>query len=266
MGEFSTLLKMANAKGTIKGIRMGRSGLFLTHLFFADHSIFFMEASLDGANTIKSVVTEYEGVSRQLINFEKSLIFFSNNVLSGVREHIGAVLGMRVSCNAEKYLGLSTMVGRRKKEAFASFKDKFMKHIESRSVHQLSLGGHPSLYNAMLFVTCYFMSDPLVRLEENVQAESIRRDLAKFKIVLLAKQGCRLVMRSDCLFAQVMKAKHYLNNDFMIFNLGSHSSYTWRSTWGGRRLLELGMGWNVGNYRMINIGMTLGYRVLDKEE
>ncbi|MBA0816641.1 hypothetical protein Gohar_001282, partial [Gossypium harknessii] len=181
MRAFFTLLKMAKAKGTIKGIRVGRSGLFLTHLFFADHSILFREASLNRASAIKSIVTEYEGVLRQLINFEKSLIFFSKNVSRDIREHIGAVLSMIVSYHAEKYLSLSTMVGRQKKEAFASFKDRFVKHIESRSVHHLSLG--------------------------------------------------------------VIKAKYYLNNDFTSVNLGSHSLYIWRSIWGGRRLLELGMGW-----------------------
>ncbi|KAA3458678.1 reverse transcriptase [Gossypium australe] len=101
---------------------------------------------------------------------------------------IGTSLGVRVACNPEKYLGLSTMVGRHKKEAFASFKDRFIKCIESCSVHQLSLG----VYGGLSFM-----------------------DLAKFNIALLAKQGWRLVMKSNYLFARVMKVKYYPKSDFM---------------------------------------------------
>lgn len=50
-----------------------------------------------------------------------------------------------------------------------------------------------------------------------------------------------------------MKTKYYLNNDFMSASLRSHRSYTWRSIWGAWRFLEQGIGWRVGNDRMINI-------------
>ncbi|KAK5819211.1 hypothetical protein PVK06_024182 [Gossypium arboreum] len=43
------------------------------------------------------------------------------------------------SIKCKKYLSLSTIVGRHKNEAFASFRDRFIKCIESCSVHQLSL-------------------------------------------------------------------------------------------------------------------------------
>lgn len=60
-------------------------------------------------------------------------------------------------------------------------------------------------------------------------------------------------MKPDCLFAHVMKGKDYPHCDFMSASLGSHPSFTWRSIWGARRLLELGMGQRVGNGRSINI-------------
>lgn len=110
--------------GKIKGIWVGRSGLFLTHLFFANDNILFREANLDGLNAIKTIVVEYEGGVGTI-----------DNVPSGIRQ-IGEVLGVRISFNPEKYLSLPTMVGKQK-EAFASCKDRFAKRIESWSVRQL---------------------------------------------------------------------------------------------------------------------------------
>lgn len=59
----------------------------------------------------------------------------------------------------------------------------------------------------------------------------------------LQKQGWKLIMQPDCLFARVMKAKYFLNGDFMSAGLGAYPSYTWRSILGARYLLEEGMGW-----------------------
>lgn len=60
----------------------------------------------------------------QLVNFEKSLIYFSNNVHEGVKLQIKKSLGVRIANNLEKYLGLSMMVGRKKKNAFVEIKKK----------------------------------------------------------------------------------------------------------------------------------------------
>lgn len=68
------------------------------------------------------------------------------------------------------------------------------------------------------------------------------RDLAKFNISLLAKQGWKLITNPNCLLARVMQAKYYPNSEFLKASLGSHSSYTWRSIWSARRLLKDDIG------------------------
>lgn len=55
--------------------------IWLSHTyFFADDNILFGDASMEGAMAIKAIINEYEVVSGQLINLEKSVIYFSNNV------------------------------------------------------------------------------------------------------------------------------------------------------------------------------------------
>ncbi|KAA3474262.1 reverse transcriptase [Gossypium australe] len=96
-------------------------------VFFNDDDILFCETNLEGANVMKASVAKCEGVSSQLINFDKSLIYFSNNVSLETNEWIGNVLRVRISNNPEKYLGLPTMVGRRKKQSFSNLNERFIK-------------------------------------------------------------------------------------------------------------------------------------------
>ncbi|KAK5819441.1 hypothetical protein PVK06_024441 [Gossypium arboreum] len=79
------------------------------------------------------------------------------------------------------------------------------------------------------------------------------RDLAKFNIALLAKRGWKLTMQPYYFFARGMKTKYYPNSEFLKASLGSHPSYTWRSIWSARGLLEEGLGWRVDNSKSINV-------------
>ncbi|KAA3476774.1 reverse transcriptase [Gossypium australe] len=73
-------------EGIIDGARVGRGGLSVVHLFFADDNILFGEASIEGVMTMKSMVNEYEKVLGQLVNFDKSLVYFNSNVYNGKRD------------------------------------------------------------------------------------------------------------------------------------------------------------------------------------
>ncbi|KAH1047862.1 hypothetical protein J1N35_038646 [Gossypium stocksii] len=79
------------------------------------------------------------------------------------------------------------------------------------------------------------------------------RDLAKFNITLLAKQGCRLVYFPDSLLARVLKAKYYPNLNFYKARLGNLPLLTWKSVWSTRGLLEKGLCWRVGRGDQISV-------------
>ncbi|KAK8687808.1 hypothetical protein V6N13_086604 [Hibiscus sabdariffa] len=107
--------------------RIGRERLAINHLFFADDSILFGEATVDSARHVKTIIDQYTSALGQHVNFDKSLLFFSSNDPSHLKDAIDFNLGARISSNPEKYLGLPTMVGRRKKEAFCYFLDRYTK-------------------------------------------------------------------------------------------------------------------------------------------
>ncbi|KAH1098653.1 hypothetical protein J1N35_015574 [Gossypium stocksii] len=70
--------------------------------------------------------------------------------------------------------------------------------------------------------------------------------MAQFNVALLAKQGWRLITDPNSLIAQVFKAKYFPESNFLNTRLGNKSSYTWRSLWAAKGLLEKGVIWKVG--------------------
>lgn len=60
---FSSLLKLARREESIRGVKVGKSSLTLTHIFFTEDSILFGDASVEGAHILKVVINEYEGIS-----------------------------------------------------------------------------------------------------------------------------------------------------------------------------------------------------------
>ncbi|XP_052484514.1 uncharacterized protein LOC128039852 [Gossypium raimondii] len=137
---FSLLIQEAKTKEMMMGAPIGREKFSVNHLFFADDCVLFGDASREGAEVVRAIIHEYEMVSGQRVNFEKSHIYFGANVDSSVQEDIVNLFGVRLASNPEKYLGLPLMVGRRKKWAFAHFVDRFRKRVEGWSMRYLSMG------------------------------------------------------------------------------------------------------------------------------
>lgn len=78
----------------------------VSHLFFADASLLFQRATLEGALVLKSVVSKYEQLSGQKVSLEKSSVFFSKHAQWGDSAGLADMLGVSESAGDGKYLGL----------------------------------------------------------------------------------------------------------------------------------------------------------------
>lgn len=56
---------------------MCRGGPRISHLFFADDSVIFGDASFSRAAEVRRIINVYEVASGQKINLKKSVVFFS---------------------------------------------------------------------------------------------------------------------------------------------------------------------------------------------
>ncbi|CAL1389179.1 unnamed protein product [Linum trigynum] len=97
----------------------------VTHLFFADDSVFFCRANKQESLSLKAILKAYDKDSGQLVNFQKYEISFCEKVKPHHKLTISGILEMRMDEKHDKYLGLPTVVGRCKKEICQSLRKGF---------------------------------------------------------------------------------------------------------------------------------------------
>ncbi|KAH9722904.1 putative reverse transcriptase/RNA-dependent DNA polymerase [Citrus sinensis] len=279
---------MVNAENQklINGLKFSRD-LSVTHILFADDSLVFTKASINDCRNLRKIFDNYATASRQVFNFEKSSMFFSSSTSSGQREEIRSIFGLNVVSKHEKYLGLPSMIRRKKTSFFNDIKLRVLIKLSSWQNKCFSSGGKEILIKAVAqAVPAYAMSvfkipqglcDDIqkavarfwwgssethrrihwARWEKLCQAK-IRgglgfRDFSSFNQALVAKQGWRILHNPDALMSKILKDKYFKHTDFMEAKLGSNPSFVWRSILWGRQVLHKGLRWRIGNGNRVSV-------------
>ncbi|XP_028097818.1 uncharacterized protein LOC114297573 [Camellia sinensis] len=155
----SALIHQAKAENLILGILIGRGCQRLSHLFFNDDSLLFVEASDQVVDYICSTLQKYEATFGKKVNFEKSGICCSKNV--GIEElnRISALFGVGQLVRDGKYLGMSFFVGWSKNTVFNHIKDRVWKCFNRWKEKSLSAAGREVLTKAVAYtIPIYIMS------------------------------------------------------------------------------------------------------------
>lgn len=284
---FSHLLRQEEVKGSICGVRISRGGPSFSHLFFADDCLIFCGASLRENRNVMRVISSYELASGQRLNRTKTSLFFSTNTSDEDQAALKNFWGTTACISQDKYLGLPTMVGRGKRHAFNSLKDKVWRRLQGWRDKFLSSAGKEILIKAVAqalptYTMCCFQL-PLGLCKDlnslvsqfwwrsssyawkihwikwtNLCVPKVLgglgfKDLVSFNKALLAKQGWNLISKPESLLARVLKAKYYPHGSFMNSKLGNNPSFTWRSIHGAKELLERGAVWRVGSGENVRI-------------
>ena len=90
---------------------MGIHAPWISHLLFADDCLIFLQADKRSADRLVGILDIYHRASGQLVNKQKSAVFFSANADSEMRQQVKASLLIEKEALGEKYLGLPTAVG-----------------------------------------------------------------------------------------------------------------------------------------------------------
>ena len=283
----SVLLRDAELKKEIHGIKIGKKVEPISHLFFADDSLLFIRANDEEVEKVLDIFSIYEAASGQKLNMEKSEVSFSRNIEPQKKELLQMKLSFKAVDEHDKYLGLPTYVGSSKKQVFKSIQERIMKKLKGWKEGFLSQAGREVLIKAvaqaipMYSMQCFTIPVSILHEMERLcrnfywgQRGSERktawiaweklyaskkegglgmRNMQMFNKALLAKQGWRVMTNPDSLMAKTLKNKYFPNASFMEAKLSSTASYTWRSILSARDIIARGAIKVVGEGRSIDV-------------
>ncbi|XP_022715057.1 uncharacterized protein LOC111274575 [Durio zibethinus] len=137
----SCLLHQAELRGDIRGVAVTKMAPKVSHLLFADDSIFFLWANVMERQTILDLLRQYEKVSGQVMNVGKSAVLFSSITSAGVQSDAKTCLGINKDVTKVLNLGLPLLIGRSKKRVFQRIKDKGVVHELNMIIARFWWGG-----------------------------------------------------------------------------------------------------------------------------
>ena len=283
----STLLRDAEAKKEIHGIKIGKKVDPISHLLFADDSLLFIRAHNDEVEKVLEILSTYEAASGQKLNMEKSEVSFSRNIEQEKQDELQMKLNFKAVEGHEKYLGLPTYIGGSKKRIFQIIQERVRKKLKGWKEMFLSFAGREVLIKAIAqAIPTYAMqcfAIPVSILEEIEQVcrnffwgqrkEERKipwvawektclskdggglgmRNLRAFNKALLAKQAWRILTNPNSLMAKTLRQKYFPNSEFLSVKVSPLASFTWKSILSARELLSKGLKKIVGDGKTTDI-------------
>ena len=128
MDVLGRLIDKAKECNVIQGFSMGRDKVEVTHLQFADDTLFFMEAKPNVFLNYLKPLEAFGSVSRLRVNLKKSTLL-GINIDEEMIQHWASFSGCKVGLWAIKYLGLPLVGNPRKIDFWDSMVSKVTKRL-----------------------------------------------------------------------------------------------------------------------------------------
>ncbi|RVX01391.1 LINE-1 retrotransposable element ORF2 protein [Vitis vinifera] len=165
----SRMLMRAEERNMMEGFRVGRNRTRVSHLQFADDTIFFSNSREEELQTLKSLLLVFGHISGLKVNLDKSSIY-GINLDQAHLSRLAVMLDCKASGWPILYLGLP--LGENRKAC--GFWDPMIERISSRldgwQKTYLSFGGRITLTQSCLtHLPCYFLS--LFKIPASVAAK-----------------------------------------------------------------------------------------------
>jgi hypothetical protein len=238
---FAGLMRSAVEKNLFKGFGVGRDGLVVSHLQYADDTLCLGDASMDNLWTLKAILRGFELTSGLKVNFWKSCLMGINV----------SPLFMDMACNFLKckrgsilfsYLGLPVGASHRRSSTWDPLINQLRRRLNLWGNRHVSLGGRIVLMNSVLnaipIFYLSFMKLPAIVLRKIIRIQreflwgGLRggrkiswvswkevckprsqgglgvRDVGKVNLSLLIKWRWRLLQGDNALWKDILVARY----------------------------------------------------------
>ena len=271
----------------ITGLRIARSSPAVSHLLFADDSLFFCKAEESQCQELMRIIDVYGYASGQQLNKQKSSVLFGSKVITSTKQNLKGLTGINKEGGMGMYLGLPENICGSKKKVFAYVQDRLNSRVNTWEAKHLSKGGKEvqikSVAQAVptFTMSCYLLPQEIHKkltgavsrfwwsakannrglhwvawdkiCEPQEKGGLGFRDSHDFNLALLAKQVWRLLIYPDSLLARVLKGRYYRNSNPLRVGKANNPSYGWRSIWTARSVLSESLLRSIGTGADTNV-------------
>ncbi|KAL1191046.1 putative ribonuclease H protein [Cardamine amara subsp. amara] len=284
-------IKKVEKDKKITGISIARACPPISHLLFADDSLFFCKAETEECQTVLDVIERYGRAYGQEINFNKSSVMFGNKITDQIKSQLKGLIGITKEGGINNYLGIPESLGGSKCKIFNYVRERLNERINGWSSNFLSKGGKEIMIKSVaLALPSYVMScfkipqDLTYKLSSAISKywwSSNGKDrglhwlawekmckpksdggmgfrcLEKYNDAMLAKQYWRLIQYPNSLLAQVLKGRYYRKVHPLRAKKPYSPSFGWKSIFSTKDLVQKGTRWCLGSGRDISVWKDL---------
>ena len=143
------LIKEAVDKAIFNGVKVGRDEIMVSHLQYADDTIFFGEWSKRNAINLMCIMKGFEKVSGLKVNLNKSRVY-GVGVLRSEVDDMARCMGCSVGDLPLTYLGLPIGVCMIRESSLRPVVEKFKKRLTDWKAKAMSFGGRLTLVKSVL--------------------------------------------------------------------------------------------------------------------
>ncbi|XP_019085420.1 PREDICTED: uncharacterized protein LOC109126369 [Camelina sativa] len=117
-------LEAAEREKRLTDIKIASGSPTVSHLLFADDSLFFCKAEATECQTVMEIISNYGKASGQEVNLDKSSIMFGKKVPPKKRDLLKSVIGISKEGSMGSYLGIPESLQGSKTRVFGNVKDR----------------------------------------------------------------------------------------------------------------------------------------------
>ncbi|XP_010468748.2 PREDICTED: uncharacterized protein LOC104748865 [Camelina sativa] len=242
----------AEQRKLITGIKVSTASPAISHLLFADDSLFFCRATKEQCAVVLGIVQKYEWASGQQINFQKSSVQFGHTVDHALREELKGILGITNLGGMGSYLGILESLGGAKTQIFSYVQDRLQSHASGWPARLLSKGGKEVMIKSVATAVPTFVMS-CFRLPKKV-TRKLTSAISNFGGVRLDNPGVYIGWHGiNYARIKVKEGRYYRHSDPLDPIKSYSPSYGWRSIISARSLVNKGLIKRVGSGTSISV-------------